>query len=86
MLKMFPTLTDDIAYFNNKVEELALSTQPKEGRRLSEQVYRDMLNFYGGNDQVAKKRIYDVLGTSRSAAYILSHVERDLGSKWEVFS
>ena len=48
-------------------------------------MYQELINFHGV-EEVARRQLYDVLGTGRGAAYMLSHVERDLGSKWEVFS
>ena len=79
------TLTE-LANFNNKVEELKLSIQPKEGRQEANRLYQEMLDLDGGRENVTKMRLFCVLGTGRGAAYMLSHVDRDLGSKWEVFS
>ena len=84
ILKIFLILTGGLAFFNNKAEELKLSIQPEEGRQVAEQLYNEMLAFDNGREEVTKRRLFDVLGTGRGAAYILSHVEKDLGSKWEV--
>ena len=85
-MKAFNTLTERLADFNNKVKELKLSINPKEGRQEAQEVYRELIDFYDGRDHFTKMLLFKVLGTGSSAAYILSHVDRDLGSRWEVFS
>ena len=64
---------------NNRVEVLKRSTIHKEGQRVCRAIYSDT---FGDSDL----RVFHELGTGGGAGYILSHVEGDLGARWEVFS
>ena len=49
-------------------------------------MYQEVLNCNGGVVHATNMEIFNVIGTGRGADYILSHVDMDLGSRWEVFS
>ena len=61
------------------MEVLKRSTIHKEGQRVCRAIYSDT---FGDSDL----RVFHELGTGGGAGYILSHVEGDLGARWEVFS
>ena len=74
-----PTFAEYMEEIFNRVEVMKRSADHKEGqikcRIIHSQVFED-----------SDLHVFHKLGTSSGAGYILSHVEGDLGSRWEIFS
>ena len=69
---------------NNKLDHLRHSRGP--GKREARMIYQRLLDSTSGNVHATNMYIYNGLGTGSGSEYLLGHRDRDLGSRWEVFS